>query len=125
MNEFIYFTSILESLSKNAYVRRTSTGSGLVVFLGSDFAHIFRQIVSIRVKTLSKTNMVASRYMNRKESSLPVDLRHPKTSLLKLPFNHFEIVRGTGTVFYVEVHYGIVLETLLPILLAGAKLKQG
>ena len=46
--------------------------------------------------------MVASRYMNRKESSLPVDLRHPKTSLLKLltTGNHFEVVRGTGTVLY-------------------------
>ena len=45
--------------------------------------------------------MVASRYMNRKESSLPVNLRHPKTSLLKLPIDpidHFEVVRGTGTV---------------------------
>ena len=54
-----------------------------------------------RVKTLNKTNMVASRYMNRKESSLPVNLRHPKTSLLKLPIDpidHFEVVRGTGTV---------------------------
>ena len=39
--------------------------------------------------------------MNRKESSLPVNLRHPKTSLLKLPIDpidHFEVVRGTGTV---------------------------
>ena len=56
--------------------------------------------------------------MNRKESSLPVNLRHPKTSLLKLPIDpidHFEVVRGTGTV-YVEVHYGIVLETLLSLI---------
>ena len=45
--------------------------------------------------------------MNRKESSLPVDLRHPKTSLLKLPFNHFEVVRGTGTVFMSKCTMGL------------------
>ena len=48
--------AIIESLSKNAYVRRTPTRSGLVVFLGSDlptfsgksslykYRHLARQI---------------------------------------------------------------------------------
>ena len=90
--------AILESLSKNVHERRTSTGSGFV-FLGSDLLTFSGN--SSRVKTLNKTNVVASRHTKREEASLPVNLRHPKTSLLKLPIDpidHFEVVRGTGTV---------------------------
>ena len=49
------------------------------------FAQIFSQIVSIRVKKLSNTNYIASRHITREKSSLPVDVRCSKTSLLKLP----------------------------------------
>ena len=49
------------SLSKDVFKR--STGSGRFVFLDGDFAQIFRQIVSRRAKTLSNTNLVASRYI--------------------------------------------------------------
>ena len=87
--------AILESLSRNVHERRTSTGSGFV-FLGSDLLTFSGN--SSRVKTLNKTNVVASRHTKREEASLPVNLRHPKTSLLKLPIDHFEVVRGTGTV---------------------------
>ena len=66
-------------------MRRTSTGSGLFALLSRNFDHIFGQIVSIRVKTLSNTNMVASRLIKREKGSLPVDVRRSKTSLLKLP----------------------------------------
>ena len=51
------------------------------------FAQIFSQIVSIRVKKLSNTNCIASRHITREKSSLPVDVRCSKTSLLKLPIN--------------------------------------
>ena len=76
---------LLGSLSSDVFERRTSTGSGLFALLSSNFDHIFGQIVSIRVKTLSNTNMVASRLIKREKSSLPVDVRRSKTSLLKLP----------------------------------------
>ena len=38
-----------------------------------------------RFLTLSNTNLVASRYIEREKVSLPVDVRCSKTSLLKLP----------------------------------------
>ena len=49
-------------------------------FIGSGF--LFRQIVSIRVKKLSNTNLVASRHIKREKGSLPVDVRRSKTLLL-------------------------------------------
>ena len=51
----------------------------------SSFAQIFGQIISIRVKTLRNTNLVASRCFEMKKTSLPVDVRRSKTPLLKLP----------------------------------------
>ena len=59
----------------------TSTGSGLFELFGRDFD----QIVSIRVKTLSYANMIASRRSKREKGTFPVDLRRSKTSLFKLP----------------------------------------
>ena len=59
----------------------------LFVPLSHDFEQLFRQIVSKRVKTSSNTNLVASRFIKRENSSLPVDVRRSKTSLLELPFN--------------------------------------
>ena len=38
----------------------------------------------MRVKTLCKTNLVASRYIKREKVPLPVDARGSKTPLLKL-----------------------------------------
>ena len=49
--------------------------------LSRDFEQIFGQIVSIRVKTLSNTNLVTSRHIKREKRSLPVDMRLSKTSL--------------------------------------------
>ena len=67
-----------------------STGSGLALLSRDYFA--LGQIVLItiiyvfiRVKTLSNTNYVASRYIKREKGSLPFDVRRSKTSLLKLP----------------------------------------
>ena len=76
---------ILGSLSNDVFERRTSTGSCPFSFLGDGFAQIFSQIVSIRVKKLSNTNYIASRHITREKSSLPVNVRCSKTSLLKLP----------------------------------------
>ena len=48
------------------------------------FDQIFRQIASIRGKTLRNTNFVDSRHIKRENVSLPVDVRRSKLSLLKL-----------------------------------------
>ena len=58
------------------FERRTSTESGLIALLSRDFKQIFRQMVSIRVKTLSNTNLVASRQIKIEKASLPVDVRN-------------------------------------------------
>lgn len=51
--------SNLGSWRKDVFKRRTSTESGLLAFLGSGFAKIFGQIVSIRVKEPSNKNLLA------------------------------------------------------------------
>ena len=56
----------------------------MFALLGSGLAHIFGQIVCRRVKTFSKTNVVASRHTKMKKGTLPVDVRRSKTSLLTL-----------------------------------------
>ena len=45
---------------------------------------MFGEIVSLVVKTLRNTNLVASRCFKMKKTSLPVDLGRSKTPLLKL-----------------------------------------
>ena len=40
---------------------------------------------SITVKKLRNTNFISSRHVKRENTSLPVDVRRSKTSLLKLP----------------------------------------
>ena len=73
------------SLSNSVFERRTSTGSGLFASLGAGLVETLGYIVFIREKKLSNTNFLASRYIVRKKTSLPVDVRRSKTSLLKLP----------------------------------------
>ena len=46
---------------------------------------IFRQMVSIRVKTLSNTNFAASRHIKRENAHFRLTLRCSKTPLLKPP----------------------------------------
>ena len=60
-----------------------SAGNGLFALFGSDFEQILEQIDSLRVKTLSNTNLVASRHIKRDKGT--VDVRRLKTLLLKLP----------------------------------------
>ena len=79
-------TRLIGSLSNDVFERRTSTGSGLFSFFDGGFAQIFSQIASITVKKLRNTNFISSRHVKRENTSLPVDVRRSKTSLLKLPF---------------------------------------
>ena len=67
--------TLLGSLCSDVFEQHTSKGSGLFAHLSCDFEQTFRQVVSIRVKTLSKTNLVASMYIKGEKSSLPVDVR--------------------------------------------------
>jgi len=58
---------------------------GLFALFGRDFEQILGQSLTIRVKTVSRTYFVVSRYIKWGKGSLPVDLRRTKTCLLKLP----------------------------------------
>ena len=73
------------SLSSGVFERRTSTGSGVFALFGRDFEQILGQIVSLRVKALSNTNLVASRHIKSEKGPLPVNVRRSKTFLHKLP----------------------------------------
>ena len=83
--------TLLGSLSNNVFERRTSTGSGLFSFFDGGFAQIFSQIASITVKKLRNTNFISSRHVKRENTSLPVDVRRSKTSLLKLPIKRGDL----------------------------------
>ena len=74
---------LIGSLSSDVFERRTSTGSGLFALFSRDFEQILGQNLSLRVKALSRTYLLASRYVKREKHSLPVDVR--RSSLLKLP----------------------------------------
>ena len=55
---------LLGSLSNDIFEQRTSTGSvDVFALLSRAFEEVFGLIVSIRVKTLSNTNLVASRHI--------------------------------------------------------------
>ena len=79
-----FWNTLIGRVSKTTFERRRSTQSGIFAFLGVKFAKCFEQIVSIRVKKLVYTNLIASRQIKGKKAWLPVDVRHAKTSLLKL-----------------------------------------
>ena len=69
---------ILGSLSSSIFERRTSTGSELFALLGSGFVQTLGQMVFIREKELSNTNLVASRHIKREKASLPADVHCSK-----------------------------------------------
>ena len=83
----VFFISELNTMTPSGSQSTTflSDESGLFVPFGRDLEQILGQIVSIRVKTLSNKNLVASWHIKREKSSLPVDVRRSKTSLLKFP----------------------------------------
>ena len=74
--------SLPESLSKDVFERRASAGSGSFSYMGSVLAQIFGQIVSMRVKTLSNTNLQASSHIIKEKASLPVDVHRSNTPSL-------------------------------------------
>ena len=80
-----FLSASVGSLSNYVFEPRTSTGSGLCSFFDGGFAQIFSQIASITVKKLRNTNFISSRHVKGENTSLPVDVRRSKTSLLKLP----------------------------------------
>ena len=88
---------LLGSLSSNVFERRTSTGSGLFALMKRDFEQVFGQIVSVKVKTTNKTNLVASKHIKREKGSLPVNMRQSKTSLLKRSIGCYKDARETGS----------------------------
>ena len=50
------------------FERRTSTVSRLFVPFGRDLEQLLEQIISIRVKTLTNANLVASRHIKREKN---------------------------------------------------------
>ena len=66
--------SIGSLILSNEVFERREAGSGLFLLFGRDFEQILAQIVSLRIKTLSNTNLVASRPIKRGKDSLPVDV---------------------------------------------------
>ena len=74
--------SLTETLIKDVFERRKSTGSGSFSFMGSGLAQIFGQTISMRVKTLCQTNLLASSHIIKEDASLPVDVRRSKTPSL-------------------------------------------
>ena len=64
------FSSASREFKQRFFNRRTSTGSRLFTPLSRHFEQILGQIVSLRVKTLSHTNLVASRHMKREKKKL-------------------------------------------------------
>ena len=68
----------LVNVRSDVFERCTSTESGLFFMCGRWFWPNVAQIVSIIVKTLRNTNLVASRCFKMKKTSLPVDVRRLK-----------------------------------------------
>ena len=60
-------------LSNDIFERRASTRSGLFAILQRDLDQIFRQIVSMREKTLKSTNLEALRHIKMEKDFLSVD----------------------------------------------------
>ena len=67
---------LIASLGKDVFERRMSSGRGLLIFLvkANVLSQLCRQIVSTRVKTLSKTDLVSLSHIKRNKESLPVDV---------------------------------------------------
>ena len=65
--------------SNSVFEGRTSTGSGLFASLISGLVETLRQIVFIREKKDSNTNLLASRHIRSKKASFPVYVCRTKT----------------------------------------------
>ena len=76
---------VLVSVSADVFQRCLSTRKWPFCFLGQWSRPNFKQIFSVRVKTLSKSNQVAWRHIKRENAWLPLDVRCSNSPLLKLP----------------------------------------
>ena len=85
------------SLSSDVFEPWTSTESWRFSLLSHDSERFFGKVVSIGVKTLSNTNLVALGYIKREKGSLPVNVRRAKTSLLYLSTTRIIKVQNTCT----------------------------
>ena len=65
--------------------RRNSPGPGPFSFMGRGLASIFGQFVSVRIRKLNNTNLVASSHIIKEKASLPVDVRRSEKTLFNLP----------------------------------------
>ena len=81
----VFYMSELNTMAPLASQSTTflSNESGLFVPFDRDMEQILGQIALIRVTTLSNTNLLVSWHIKREKSSLPVDVRRSKKSLLK------------------------------------------
>ena len=61
-------------MKKHVFERRTSAGSWLFALFGRETLEILGQIVSLRVRTLCNTNLVASRHIKRQKGLLRVSV---------------------------------------------------
>ena len=86
----------LRSFSSDVFERRMSTGSWLTALLSRDFKQDLRQIFSLRVTTLSNTNLVALRHIKRDRLKCVAQKRRCFNTLLcpnYRPFPHYAPVR--------------------------------
>ena len=81
-----------ELKQRRSVERRMSTVRGLFFFsfLDNGFAQSCGKIVSVIVKTLRDTNLIASRCFRMKKTLLPVGMRRSNPPLLKLPKRKFK-----------------------------------
>ena len=89
--------SFTETLSKDVFKPRTSTGSELFYLFGRSFENNSGQIVLTTVTTFSNTNLVGLRHIKREKPTLPVDVRRSKTSLRRHCLNSLKCTLGAET----------------------------
>ena len=86
---FVFVSSLIKEFKQRRFWAMHVNQKWTFCILSREFKQLFEQINSTRVKTLSNTNLVASRQFKIEKGSLPVDVRRWKTSLLKLPISFF------------------------------------
>ena len=82
------FWAVEDSLAKTTVSDARQPKVKRFTFFGSGFANILGLIVSIRVKTLSFTNLVASWYIKREKTPFLVDLLRSKKRLSLSSLTH-------------------------------------
>ena len=86
--------------------------------LDNGFAQIFRQIVSMIVKTLRNTNFAASSCFKMKKTSLPVNVRRSKRPLFKLsivPYKYVGRIFLTASLLSGRIHEAISYDIFIAL----------